>query len=168
MDCLRLSCEVEWWKWEALQQFDPSSRGCGRWFMEGQPAGGHGSLFYRIGAGKTIVAMEAMATVQQHTRTVICNNQNAVDQWVREIIDKPTLTDKQVGTYTGKEGDPAGHSRDLPSPDVALYSEDADYEHFTLFKDHDGGLPSFMMRFTFFRRLSLARQRRFKGVVAWA
>jgi DNA excision repair protein ERCC-3 len=110
-----------------------------RWHMEGLPAGGHGVVVLPCGAGKTIVAMEAMAKVQQHT-LVLCNNQSAVNQWVREILDKTTLTAEQVGTYTGKQ-------KMIRPVTVATYqvltwrrSKGADYEHLHLFRDHDWGL----------------------------
>jgi DNA excision repair protein ERCC-3 len=110
-----------------------------RWYMDGQPAGGHGVVVLPCGAGKTIVAMQAMATVQQQT-LVLCNNQSAVNQWVREVIDKTTLTKEQVGTYTGKE-------KRIRPVTVATYqvltwrrSKTAEYEHFHLFRDHNWGM----------------------------
>ncbi len=110
-----------------------------RWFLEGSPAGGHGVVVLPCGAGKTIVSMCAMARVQQHT-LILCNNQTAVDQWVRELIDKTTLTAKEVGTYTGK-------NKDIKPVTVATYqvltwrrSKKADYEHLHLFRDHNWGI----------------------------
>ncbi|MEN0064641.1 MAG: DNA repair helicase XPB [Myxococcota bacterium] len=110
-----------------------------RWFMEGQPAGGHGVVVLPCGAGKTIVSMAAMAKIQQHT-LVLCNNQTAVNQWVRELIDKTTLTEAQVGVYTGTE-------KRIAPVTVATYqvltfrrSKKHDYEHLHLFRDHNWGL----------------------------
>ena len=110
-----------------------------RWYMGNQPAGGHGVVVLPCGAGKTIVAMRAIETVQQHT-LVLCNNQTAVNQWVRELIDKTTLTSREVGTYTGFE------KRICPVT-IATYqvltwrrSRQADYEHLHLFRDHNWGL----------------------------
>ena len=110
-----------------------------RWHMDGQPAGGHGVVVLPCGAGKTVVALHAMATVQQHV-LVLCNNQSAVNQWVRECLDKTSLTEKQVGTYTGKQ-------KQIRPVTVATYqvltwrrSKDADYEHLHLFRDHNWGL----------------------------
>ncbi|MBT3218004.1 MAG: DEAD/DEAH box helicase [Proteobacteria bacterium] len=110
-----------------------------RWYMGNQPAGGHGVVVLPCGAGKTIVAMRAIETVQQHT-LVLCNNQTAVNQWVRELIDKTTLTSREVGTYTGFE------KRICPVT-IATYqvltwrrSKNADYEHLHLFRDHNWGL----------------------------
>ncbi len=110
-----------------------------RWYMAGRPAGGHGVVVLPCGAGKTIVALTAMAEVQQHV-LVLCNNQSAVNQWVREIIDKTNLTSKDVGSYTGTE------KRICPIT-VATYqvltwrrSKNHDFEHLHLFRDHNWGL----------------------------
>ncbi len=110
-----------------------------RWYQDGKPSGGHGVVVLPCGAGKTIVSMLAMATVQQHT-LVLCNNQTAVDQWVRELLDKTTLTEDQIGTYTGK-------SKSIKPVTVCTYqvltwrrSKKADYEHLHVFRDHNWGL----------------------------
>ena len=110
-----------------------------RWFMEGQPAGGHGVVVLPCGAGKTIVSMAAMAKIQQHT-LILCNNQTAVEQWVRELLDKTTLTEAQVGVYSGAE-------KRIAPVTVATYqvltwrrSKKHDYEHLHLFRDHNWGL----------------------------
>ncbi|MEQ1505130.1 MAG: DNA repair helicase XPB [Myxococcota bacterium] len=110
-----------------------------RWFMAGKPSGGHGVVVLPCGAGKTIVSMVAMARVGQHT-LILCNNQTAVNQWVRELLDKTTLTEADVGVYTGTE-------KRIAPVTVATYqvltwrrSKDRDYEHLHLFKDHNWGL----------------------------
>jgi DNA excision repair protein ERCC-3 len=110
-----------------------------RWFMAGRPAGGHGVVVLPCGAGKTIVSMVAMSQVHQHT-LILCNNQTAVNQWVRELLDKTTLTADQVGVYTGTE-------KRIAPVTVATYqvltwrrSKDQDYEHLHLFRDHNWGL----------------------------
>lgn len=110
-----------------------------RWYMDGKPAGGHGVVVLPCGAGKTIVAMTAMATVQTHT-LILCNNQTAVDQWVRELLDKTTLTEDEVGVYTGE-------TKRIRPVTVATYqvltwrrSKKHDYEHLHLFRDHNWGL----------------------------
>ena len=110
-----------------------------RWFMEGQPGGGHGVVVLPCGAGKTIVSMAAMARIQQHT-LILCNNQTAVDQWVRELLDKTTLTEREVGVYSGNE-------KRIAPVTVATYqvltwrrSKKHDYEHLHLFRDHNWGL----------------------------
>ncbi len=110
-----------------------------RWFMSGKPAGGHGVVVLPCGAGKTIVSMLAMATVRTNT-LILCNNQTAVEQWVRELLDKTNLRADQVGTYTGV-------NKNIRPVTVATYqvmtwrrSRDADYEHLHLFRDNKWGL----------------------------
>ncbi len=118
---------------------DYQQRSVARWFMDGSPAGGHGVIVLPCGAGKTIVALASMATVQQHT-LIVCNNQSAVNQWVRELLDKTTLTEKEVGTYTGE-------FKQIRPVTVATYqvltwrrSKGHDFEHLHLFRDHNWGL----------------------------
>lgn len=124
------------------KDFDPrdyQKEAVKRWFMEGHPAGGHGVVVLPCGAGKTIVALTAMTTVQQHT-LVLCNNETAVHQWVRECLDKTTISESDIGVYTGK-------TKQIRPITVATYqvltwrrSKDADYEHMHLFRDHNWGL----------------------------
>lgn len=110
-----------------------------RWYLEGANAGGHGVVVLPCGAGKTVVALHAMARTQTHV-LVLCNNQSAVTQWVREILDKTSLTEAQVGEYTGK-------NKTIKPVTVATYqvltwrrSKTSDYEHMHLFRDHSWGL----------------------------
>jgi len=110
-----------------------------RWYMEGQPAGGHGVVVLPCGAGKTIVALVAMTKIGQHT-LVVCNNETAVRQWVRECLDKTTIRKDQIGIYSGS-------SKQIRPITVATYqvltwrrSKEHDYEHMHLFRDHNWGL----------------------------
>jgi DNA excision repair protein ERCC-3 len=107
--------------------------------MDGAPAGGHGVVVLPCGAGKTVVALRAMSVARTHT-LVLCNNQSAVNQWIREILDKTTLTEDEVGEYTGE-------NKQIKPVTVATYqvltwrrSKTSDYEHMHLFRDHNWGL----------------------------
>ena len=66
----------------------------------GSAAGGSGVIVLPCGAGKTIVGMAAMQRTQCAT-LILCPNTVAVRQWIRELLDKTTLTEDQVGEYTG-------------------------------------------------------------------
>jgi DNA excision repair protein ERCC-3 len=110
-----------------------------RWWMDGAPAGGHGVVVLPCGAGKTVVALAAMAQAGTHT-LILCNNQSAVTQWIREILDKTTLTEAEVGEYSGE-------SKQIKPVTVATYqvltwrrSKTSDYEHLHLFRDPKWGL----------------------------
>ncbi|HQV69678.1 MAG TPA: DEAD/DEAH box helicase [Thermoflexales bacterium] len=73
-------------------------------WSNGDSAGGAGVIVLPCGAGKTIVGMAAMARVQAAT-LILSPNTVAVRQWIREILDKTSLTEEQVGEYTGLRKD---------------------------------------------------------------
>ncbi len=66
----------------------------------GSAAGGSGVIVLPCGAGKTIVGMAAMQRTQCAT-LILCPNTVAVRQWIRELLDKTTLAEDQIGEYTG-------------------------------------------------------------------
>ena len=110
-----------------------------RWYQEGQPSGGCGVVVLACGAGKTIVGIEAMRLIQTKT-LILATNQAAVNQWIREIIDKTELTEEQVGAYTGE-------SKLIRPVTVATYqimtwrrSKQEDFAHLHVFEDEDWGL----------------------------
>jgi len=110
-----------------------------RWYQEGKPTGGCGVVVLACGAGKTIVGMTAMSLVKQKT-LILATNQAAVNQWIREIIDKTSLTEDDVGAYTGD-------TKKIRPVTVATYqimtwrkSRDVDFAHLHLFEDQDWGL----------------------------
>src|SRR6185436_17514767 len=110
-----------------------------RWYQEGKPSGGNGVVVLACGAGKTIVGMRAMELAQTKT-LILATNQAAVSQWIREILDKTDLTEKDVGMYTGE-------TKQIRPVTVATYqiltwraSKDAEFGHLHLFEDADWGL----------------------------
>ena len=110
-----------------------------RWYQDGRPSGGCGVVVLACGAGKTIVGIESMRHVQTKT-LILATNQAAVNQWVREIIDKTHLTADQVGAYTGE-------IKEIKPVTVATYqiltwrrSKEAEFEHLHFFEDEDWGL----------------------------
>lgn len=68
----------------------------------GSDRGGCGVVVLPCGAGKTVVGLAAMHLLQTNT-LVLTTNTVAVRQWVREALDKTTLTADQVGEYTGEQ-----------------------------------------------------------------
>lgn len=67
----------------------------------GGPTGGSGVIVLPCGAGKTIVGIATMAQLQTHT-LILGTNVTAMRQWIREILDKTSLTEDEVGEYSGK------------------------------------------------------------------
>ena len=74
------------------------------YWAQGSAAGGSGVIVLPCGAGKTMVGLGAMARAQTNT-LILCANTVAVRQWIREILDKTSLTEDQVGEYSGLKKD---------------------------------------------------------------
>ncbi|MBV7337376.1 DEAD/DEAH box helicase [Chloroflexi bacterium TSY] len=123
-------------------------------YADGANHAGSGVIVLPCGAGKTIVGIAAMS--QMNTSTLILTpNTVSVRQWIDEILDKTSLTEEQIGEYSGqrKEIRPvtistyqtmtyrkrgsrkAGSSRQNGS-DISQES----YPHFELFDKRDWGL----------------------------
>jgi len=64
-------------------------------------AGGSGVVVLPCGAGKTLVGAAAMAQVQA-TTLVLVTNTVAGRQWKRELIARTSLTDAEIGEYSGE------------------------------------------------------------------
>jgi len=110
-----------------------------RWFQGGGSAGGHGVIVLPCGAGKTIVAINAMSMIKTHT-LILATSGTAVQQWVREILDKTSLTEAEVGAYTGSH-------KEIRPVTVATYqiltwraSRNDEFAHLHLFRDRNWGL----------------------------
>lgn len=100
---------------------------------------GYGTIVLPCGAGKTIVAI---ATIQKYqTATLILTtNVAAVHQWQNELLDKTSLTEKEIGEYSGDK-------KNIKPITIATYqiitwraNTDDEFPHFNLFKDTDWGL----------------------------
>jgi DNA excision repair protein ERCC-3 len=105
----------------------------------GDVRGGSGVIVLPCGAGKTIVGLAAMALLKKST-LVLTTSTTAVEQWRREILDKTSLDESQVATYTGD-------SKAIAPVTLATYQiltyrakKDGDFPHFALFNQQDWGL----------------------------
>jgi len=70
-------------------------------WVSGSTRGGSGVLVLPCGAGKTIIGMEVMARAQMQT-LIITTSITAARQWKQELLDKTTLTEEQIGEYSGE------------------------------------------------------------------
>ncbi len=108
-------------------------------YQDGRPGGGNGVVVLPCGAGKTVVAMAAMAAVGAHT-LVLAPNTVALRQWRREILDKTNINEDQIGEYSGtvKEIKPIT----LTTYQIMTYraAKGEDFLHFDLFSKGDWGL----------------------------
>jgi DNA excision repair protein ERCC-3 len=116
-------------------------------YAAGAAHGGSGVIVLPCGAGKTIVGMATMAQMGCNT-LILTPNTVAVRQWIDELLAKTTLTEAEVGEYTGlrKEIRPVTIStyqtmtyrkRGTKGRDLSLLEE---FPHFELFNERDWGL----------------------------
>ena len=89
-----LSCD------EGFQLRDYQQKAAAAFHMGGSDLGGCGVVVLPCGAGKTVVGIAAMNLLKTNT-LVLTTNTIAVRQWVREIRAKTSLTENDVGEYTG-------------------------------------------------------------------
>ncbi|MBL7066088.1 MAG: DEAD/DEAH box helicase [Anaerolineae bacterium] len=69
-------------------------------YAGGAAYGGSGVVVLPCGAGKTMVGMAAMEQMQCNT-LILTPSTVAVRQWIDELLDKTTLTEDQIGEYSG-------------------------------------------------------------------
>jgi len=108
-------------------------------YANGSTRGGSGVIVLPCGAGKTIVGISAINALQTST-LVLTTGVTSCRQWQREILDKTTLTEEQVGRYTSE------HKEVLPVT-IATYNimtwrknKDADFKHLKVFDERNWGL----------------------------
>jgi len=70
------------------------------WWCDGEDVGGNGVVAMPCGAGKTIVGLAAIAEVGAHA-LVVCTTVSSIRQWIREAVDRTSLTEDDVGEWSG-------------------------------------------------------------------
>jgi DNA excision repair protein ERCC-3 len=106
-------------------------------FMAGADGGGTGVVVLPCGAGKTVVALAAMARLGQET-LVLTTSGTAVHQWMSEVKDKLDVPEESVVEYTGKK-------KNIGPVTVATYSvlttkKGDRFPHFEALSSHGFGL----------------------------
>jgi len=135
----------------------------------GGPEGGAGVLVLPCGAGKTVIGIACMAKLQTHT-LVLTTNVTAVKQWKQELLDKTSLTDDQVGLYTGD-------TKEIKPVTIATYqiltyrkSKESPFEHFKIFEAANWGLVVYdevhMLPAPVFRAVAELQAKRRLGLTA--
>ena len=104
---------------------------------EGFWSGGSGVVVLPCGAGKTVVGMAAMARAQATTLILVTNTVSA-RQWRREILDKTSITEADIGEYSGdrKEIRPVT----IATYQVLISKSKGEYRHLNVFDAQDWGL----------------------------
>jgi DNA excision repair protein ERCC-3 len=121
----------------ALAEDGWSLRGYQREAVEGFWAGGSGVVVLPCGAGKTLVGAAAMAQAQA-TTLILVTNTVAGRQWKRELIARTSLTEDEIGEYSGER-------KEIRPVTIATYQvmtrkSKGEYRHLDLFDSRDWGL----------------------------
>jgi DNA excision repair protein ERCC-3 len=100
-------------------------------------AGGSGVVVLPCGAGKTLVGAAAMAEAQA-TTLILVTNTVAGRQWKRELIARTSLTEEEIGEYSGER-------KEIRPVTIATYQvmtrkSRGEYRHLELFDSRDWGL----------------------------
>jgi DNA excision repair protein ERCC-3 len=105
----------------------------------GSNRGGSGVVVLPCGAGKTIVAIGAIALAKTST-LILTTNTVALRQWRNELLDKTTLTEDQIGEYSGD-------LKEIKPVTIATYQmltyrkgKDSPFIHLDLFDREQWGL----------------------------
>ncbi len=105
----------------------------------GAARGGSGVITLPCGAGKTIVAMACITELQSST-LILTTSVTASRQWIAELLDKTTLTEDQIGEYSGQ-------AKEVRPVTVATYQimtwrekRGSDFSHLALFNERNWGL----------------------------
>lgn len=108
-------------------------------YMRGSNHGGSGVVVLPCGAGKTCVGIGAVHAMQTHA-LVLTTNTVALRQWKSEMLDKTTLTEDQIGEYSGD-------SKEIRPVTIATYqvltyrkAKDSPFVHFDLFDQGNWGV----------------------------
>jgi DNA excision repair protein ERCC-3 len=99
--------------------------------------GGSGVVVLPCGAGKTIVGAAAMAMAQA-TTLILVTNTVAARQWRDELLHRTSLTDDEIGEYSGAK-------KEIRPVTIATYQvmttkRKGTYAHLELFDARDWGL----------------------------
>jgi DNA excision repair protein ERCC-3 len=105
--------------------------------VEGFWAGGSGVVVLPCGAGKTLVGAAAMAEAKA-TTLILVTNTVAGRQWKRELIARTSLTEDEIGEYSGER-------KEIRPVTIATYQvmtrkSKGEYRHLELFDSRDWGL----------------------------
>jgi DNA excision repair protein ERCC-3 len=100
-------------------------------------AGGSGVVVLPCGAGKTLVGAAAMAKAQA-TTLILVTNTVAGRQWKRELIARTSLTEEEIGEYSGER-------KEIRPVTIATYQvitrrSKGEYKNLELFDSRDWGL----------------------------
>lgn len=99
--------------------------------------GGSGVVVLPCGAGKTIVGAATMAKANTNTLILVTNTVSA-RQWRAELLKRTTLTEEEIGEYSGSIKEVAPVT--IATYQILTTKRKSEYVHLALVNDHDWGL----------------------------
>jgi DNA excision repair protein ERCC-3 len=135
--------------------------------VEGFWAGGSGVVVLPCGAGKTLVGAAAMAKASA-TTLILVTNTVAGRQWKRELVARTSLTEDEIGEYSGER-------KEIRPVTIATYQvmtrkTKGEYRALELFDSRDWGLIIYdevhLLPAPVFRMTSDLQSRRRLGLTA--
>jgi DNA excision repair protein ERCC-3 len=108
-------------------------------YQAGLARGGSGTIVLPCGAGKTMVGLAAIATIQENT-LILTSSLTSVRQWQRELLDKTNLAPDSIAEYSGESKQTAPIT--LATYQILSYraSKTDEFPHFQLFSARAWGL----------------------------
>jgi DNA excision repair protein ERCC-3 len=105
----------------------------------GRASGGSGVVVLPCGAGKTIVGIGVIERVAAQT-LILSTNITALRQWRRELLEKTSLEEDQIGEYSGEQKEIRPVT--LTTYQILTYRKQrsGEFVHFKLFTARDWGL----------------------------
>jgi DNA excision repair protein ERCC-3 len=105
----------------------------------GSDLGGSGVIVLPCGSGKTIIGIGVIEKCSMRT-LILTTNITALRQWKNELLDKTTLTENDIGEYSGEH-------KEIKPVTIATYNiltyrktKTSGFPHFSLFNREDWGL----------------------------
>jgi DNA excision repair protein ERCC-3 len=99
--------------------------------------GGSGVVVLPCGAGKTIVGAATMAVAKTNTLILVTNTVSA-RQWKQELLKRTTLTEDEIGEYSGSVKEVAPVT--IATYQILTTKRKDIYSHLALLNNHDWGL----------------------------
>jgi DNA excision repair protein ERCC-3 len=136
---------------------------------DGLVRGGSGVIVLPCGAGKTLVGLGAITRLGMKT-LILCTNITALRQWRTEILDKTTLTEDDLGEYSGETKQIRPIT--LTTYQILTYrrSRASEFLHFALFDRENWGLVIYdevhLLPAPIFRTVAHLQARRRLGLTA--
>ena len=108
-------------------------------YMSGSAMGGSGVIVLPCGAGKTIVGIGVIVNLKMQA-LILVTSTVAVRQWIHELLDKTTISEGDVGEYTGD-------NKSIRPITVTTYQmltyrrrRSSEFVHFKLFNERNWGI----------------------------